>query len=66
MSYLPPLTGESAGIVGTVSFDELDQVLRCNAVASPQTDGIQLTLADVAVYGQGMNLQNFGYLFRGE
>jgi hypothetical protein len=66
MPDFPPLTGEFGGIVGTVCFDEAGQVLRRNAVASTQTDGIKLTLTDVVVYGQGVNLKNFGYLFRSE
>jgi hypothetical protein len=66
MSSLPPLTGEFAAIFCTVCFDEAGQVFRHNTVASPQTYGIKPALSNVVIYGQGMNLKNFGYLFWGE
>jgi hypothetical protein len=53
-------------VFDAVRFDEMLKVLVGDAVASSQTYCVELSLPYIAVYGQDVDLEDSGHLFRGQ
>ena len=53
-------------VFNAVGFDELLKVPLGDAVAPSQAYRVELSLPYVAVYGQDMDLEDSGHLFRGQ